>query len=260
MKTDFDNAALQYDTAFTHSVIGKKQRNRVHHFLSAILQKKRPVKILEINCGTGEDAFWLAKQNFDVTATDISKNMIDVAKSKGDIENLNFMVADINSLDEHFTSEKFDFIFSNFGGLNCLSGIRFELFFKNAAELLSENGQMALVIMPTNTLWEQLYFLLKADFKNSFRRKKDCVIANVDGQDVVTYYYNPKETIALAAHYFTKQKLHPIGFFLPPSYLESFFSNKPKLISILETLEHTISRWPFLAKRADHYLISFQKR
>jgi ubiquinone/menaquinone biosynthesis C-methylase UbiE len=39
-------------------------------------------KILEVNCGTGEDALWLSAQNYEVTATDISEAMIGVAKAK----------------------------------------------------------------------------------------------------------------------------------------------------------------------------------
>lgn len=260
MTTDFDIAAAGYDVTFTHSVIGKRQRNRVHEFLSEILEKQQPEKILEINCGTGEDALWLAKQDFEVTATDISEKMIAVAKSKSNLQNLTFNQVDINELPKHFTGQKFDLVFSNFGGLNCLSEVRMELFFKNAANLLSKNGQLVLVIMPRNTIWEQFYFLAKADFKNIFRRKKESAIANVDGQNVITYYYNPGETMTLAANYFNQNTLHPVGFFLPPSYLEPIFKDKPNFISLLDKLENKVNRLSFLAKYADHYFISFQKR
>jgi len=154
----------------------------------------------------------------------------------------------------------FDLIFSNFGGLNCLSPIRLELFFKNASELLSENGQLVLVIMPRDTKWEQSYFLAKADFRNVFRRKKNSVIANVEGQKVLTYYYNPKETQAMACDYFDTDKISPIGFFVPPSYLEPFFSTRSKLFGVLETFESRIKDWSFLAKHSDHYFMYLRKR
>jgi DNA topoisomerase-1 len=41
--------------------------------------------------------------------------------------------------------------------------------------------------MPKNTLWEQLFFIMKLDFKNAFRRRKKNAIANVDGKKVTTY-------------------------------------------------------------------------
>jgi hypothetical protein len=115
-------------------------------------------------------------------------------------------------------------------------------------------------MMPKNTLWEQLYFFAKANFKNISRRKKGSLIANVDGENVLTYYYNPKETAELADYYFHFKKVRPIGFFVPPSYLEPFFKNKKRLVSILDKLESKIQQRKSLSKYADHYLIVFEKR
>ena len=260
MAAGFDTAALRYDETFTGSVIGKLQRQYVYRHLSALLKESAFQKILEINCGTGEDAFWLAKQNLEVVATDVSPAMIAVAQSKGKLDNLRFQKADINELSADFKNQQFDLILSNFGGLNCLSEIQLELFFKNASQLLTENGKLALVIMPRNTLWERFYFLAKARFKSISRRKKGSLIVNVDGESVITYYYNPKEAIGFADYYFRFKTVHPIGLFLPPSYLESFFKDKPRLVAFLNALELQVQRHKKLSKYADHYLIVFEKR
>ena len=260
MKADFDKAAQNYDATFTNSVIGKLQRNLVYHQLSEFFKENQPKSILEINCGTGEDAIWLAQQHFEVTATDISEKMIEIAKRKSNLENLNFKKTNITTIAAAFQNQKFDFLFSNFGGLNCLSATELASFFKNAFEILHENGQMVLVIMPKNTIWEQCYFLLKLDFKNAFRRKKEVAIANVDGEKVATHYYNPKDIVHLANGFFEIKQYKPIGFFVPPSYLESFFKNNPKLISFLNRLEHSIKNQSWLSKYADHYLIVLHKR
>ena len=256
MKADFDHAAKNYDNHFTNSEIGKKQRALVYEKLQK--QLKDTNKILEINCGTGEDAIWLAKQNFNVTATDISKNMIDVAQSKSKVKNLTFKILDINTLSE--VTENFDMLFSNFGGLNCLTKKELALFFNSAAKKLTENGKMSLVIMPKNTIWEQLYFLLKLDFKAAFRRKKEVVFANVNGEKVATYYYNPKDIVTLSETNFEFLEVKPIGFFIPPSYLEPFFKNKKTVLNGLTFLENTIKNRSFLSKYADHYIITLQKR
>lgn len=260
MKANFDQAAINYDATFTNSVIGKLQRQLVYQQLSEFLKENQPKTILEINCGTGEDAIWLAKQNFDVTATDISSAMIDVAKSKSNLENLNFKQANSATIAVAFQNQKFDFLFSNFGGLNCLSDVELVSFFKNASEILHENKSMVLVIMPKNTLWEQLYFISKLNFKNVFRRKKEMAIANVDGEKVATYYYNPKDIVNLANGIFEIKQYKPIGFFVPPSYLETFFKNKPKLTSLLNRLEQKIRNQSWLSKFADHYVIILQKK
>jgi len=260
MDASFDTAASNYDATFTNTIIGKLQRDLVYNQLSKVLENQKPKTILEINCGTGEDAIWLAKQKFTVTATDISEKMIAVSKSKKTLENVEFRQMDINSLNSYFSGKNFDLLFSNFGGLNCLSKTELQLFFKNATQLLTETGQIVLVIMPKNTLWEQFYFLAKGNFKNIFRRKKDSVIANVDGEKVVTHYYNPKETINLAAAFFNVKGVYPIGFFIPPSYLEPFLKNKSSLVSIISKFENKVKNNSFLSKYADHYLIVFQKK
>lgn len=260
MAASFDTAALRYDETFTSSVIGKLQRRYVYQHLSTLLKESTFKKILEINCGTGEDALWLARQNFDVVATDVSPAMIAVAQSKEKLDNLRFQKVDINELPTDFKNQQFDLIFSNFGGLNCLSEIQLELFFKNASQLLTENGKLALVIMPKNTLWERFYFLAKAQFKSISRRTKGSLIVNVDGQSVITYYYNPKEAIGFADYYFRFKTVHPIGLFMPPSYLESFIKNKTRLVVVLNALELKLQKHKRLSKYADHYLIVFEKR
>ena len=260
MKADFDKAAQNYDTTFTKSVIGKLQRSLVYESFSKILIAKKPKTILEINCGTGEDAIWLAKQNFEVVATDISSTMIEMAKSKSDIENLTFQQADINTIAVDFSTRKFDLLFSNFGGLNCLSITELTSFFKNASQLVSEKGQLILVIMPKNTIWELFYFVLKLDFKNVFRRKKEFAIANVDGEKIKTYYYNPKDIVNLANANFEIKLIQPIGFFVPPSYLEAFFKNKPKWIGFLNAFEQKVKNQSWLSKYADHYVIVLEKK
>ena len=260
MKANFDAAAGNYDATFTNSVIGKLQRQLVYQHLTVILKKKKPQTILEVNCGTGEDAIWMANQHYKVKATDISKKMIDVAKSKIESENPSFKEVDINRLKEEFPIEKFDLLFSNFGGLNCLPKTEVSSFFKNASGLLNKKGIMVLVIMPKNTLWEQLYFLLKRDSEKAFRRQKDFVTADVDGEKVATYYYNPKDIVHLANTNFKIRQYNPIGLFVPPSYLESFLKNKPRLISVLNAGEQKIKNLSWLSKYADHYIIVLQKK
>lgn len=255
MEASFDKAAINYDETFTNTEIGRMQRDLVYAELSKHLTSVQ--NILEINCGTGEDAIWLAQQNFNVTATDISSKMIEVAKSKA---NLNFKIADINSITSTFEGEKFDLLFSNFGGLNCLSKSELEKFFTNINSILSEKGKLALVIMPKNTLWERFYFLAKAQFKNISRRKKESVIAYVDGENILTYYYNPKDIVNLAKANFETIAVKPIGFFVPPSYLDRFFKNKKGILKFLNRLEQGIKNMALLSKYADHYLIILQKR
>ena len=126
--------------------------------------------------------------------------------------------------------------------------------------LLKTNGKAILVIMPKKTLWERLYFILKLQPQKAFRRNtQKAVSANVEGVKVPTWYYNPKEVVTLA-----KEKLKPIaiksiGITIPPSYMESFFVKRKRLLNFLIKIESWLSS-SFWAKYADHYFIAFGKK
>ncbi|THF48824.1 methyltransferase domain-containing protein [Flavobacterium supellecticarium] len=260
MNASFDIAAATYDQTFTHTVIGRLQRDLVYRQMTEMLQNSSIRSILEINCGTGEDALWLSEQGYQVTATDISEQMILTARQKDTVGTITFRQADINTLPATFPNQTFDALFSDFGGLNCLSESELEAFFENANRLLNPNGRLFLVIMPKNTLWEQLYFLLKGQWKAAFRRKREKAIVNIDGEAVATYYYNPAAIKRMAQRHFAVTHIQPVGFFIPPSYLEPFVKNKKRLTAVLGSLENTIRNVRFLSRYSDHYFIALQKR
>ena len=260
MKADFDIAAHQYDDIFTYSNIGKAQRKLVFKYINPIIKQEKKLAILELNCGTGADAIEFAKLGHDVIATDISKGMIEVAKAKPHPKNVTFKVQDINTITKDSFHKKFDFIFSDFGGINCLSFEQLEMFFETSAELLKENGKIAIVLMPKNCLWERVYFTLKGDKTKANRRNtNESIVANVDGVGVDTWYYNPKDVSAAAKKSFTTKKVKPIGVTIPPSYLEQSFVAKFPMLNIFKGFDSVLTA-ASLAKYADHFLIILEKK
>ncbi|AWA29507.1 class I SAM-dependent methyltransferase [Flavobacterium magnum] len=260
MSAGFDRAAGSYDTDFTNSAIGKHQRYAVYKVLQDILDRTKPETILEINCGTGTDALWMADQGFNITATDISGQMIAVAKTKSHKTMPVFETVGISELGTYFSGRAFDLIFSNFGGLNCLSKRALTAFFEDAYNLLSPEGRLFLVIMPKKTLWEKIYFVSKGAFRSSSRRKNELVIADVSGEKIPTFYYNPQETVTLAAAGFEVERIAPIGFFIPPSYLQPYFNRHPRLLRFLAGLEKSIRNATWLSAYSDHYCIVLKKK
>ncbi|WP_055443818.1 class I SAM-dependent methyltransferase [Lacinutrix himadriensis] len=260
MHNDFDNASKKYDDTFTFSKIGKAQRKRVFTYVNPLLKTARKLRILELNCGTGVDAIHFSKSGHSVIATDISEGMITVAKAKKHTENVVFQVQDINTIRNTSFEQKFDLIFSNFGGLNCLAKTQLEQFLKTANQLLAPNGKLILVIMPKKCLWEKIYFSAKGQFKKANRRNTDQSLAvPVDGVTVKTWYYNPKEILSLTKKGFTVNKIKPIGLAIPPSYLENSILTKKPLLSIFKGID-TIATGAFWAKYADHFLIELTKK
>lgn len=258
MQNDFDIASLSYDKTFTNTTIGSAQRMQVYKQLNTTIILNKSLHILELNCGTGEDANYFNSLNHTITATDISNKMITVAANKLKNKDINFHQLDINNLHQHSFPKKFDLIFSNFGGFNCLSKNEVRMFFSSAKKIMTKQAKIVLVIMPKKTLWEKIYFLLKGDSTKATRRNtNNSIEANVDGVAVKTWYFNPKE-IAEIAEGFSIKKIKPIGLFVPPSYLQTSFLGKKIIVSFLNRLD-TLFGFSFLAKYADHYYIELQK-
>ena len=256
MHNDFDYASKQDDDTFTFSNIGKAQRKRVFTYVNPLLKTGQKLRVLELNCGTGEDAIHFSKLGHHVIATDVSEGMISVAKAKKNADKVAFRVQDINLLSTTSFDQKFDLIFSNFGGLNCLAKTQLEQFLKKAHNLLTPNGKLIMVIMPKKCLWETLYFSVKGDFKKANRRNTNQSLeVHVDGVPVKTWYYNPKEILSLTKKEFTVNKIKPIGLDIPPSYLENSILAKKPLLSIFKGIDNLATN-SFLAKYADHFLIA----
>ena len=264
--TSFDAIATEYDLSFSESKIGKAQRNQVHAFLNEALGQKTGFNILELNCGTGIDAIYLSAKNHKVLATDISEGMIDLVNDKiktlHSTYHIQTKVMDIKQLEWWYPEIKFDLIFSNFGGLNCLSPSEIQKASKELSRLLADRGQFIAVIMPNFCAWETIYFLSKLSLRKAFRRfSKTPIPANLDAQTTVnTWYYSPSQFCKLLRNEFTFSKKRPIGFFIPPSYLTWIAQRTPRFFNVLVSLEKRMANLSFLAFTSDHYYIACIKR
>lgn len=262
-KTPFDAIAGTYDSDFTNSTIGKLQRNKVHAFVTAQLAEKKSLHILEINCGTGEDAIWLAKQGNTVIATDISNEMIAIAKQKQALlstpYHLTFEVCGFTELNNKYNNQQFDLIFSNFAGLNCVDGHALSDLNKQFAKLLKPKGELIAVILGKYCLLERLYFMLSFNFKKMNRRKKQASAYLSDNNYQNTWCYSYQEIASIFTQ-FTLKEQKPIGLFIPPSYIENKIKRNTLLLNVLLLLERVLGNISLFANYGDHVIIQMKKK
>jgi ubiquinone/menaquinone biosynthesis C-methylase UbiE len=262
MQVPFDLLAENYDVDFTETAIGKMQRTQVIKYLDSLEFNHPEAKILEINCGTGTDALYFSKRGLNITATDISSKMVAIAEKKGAMEQQKIRTLQCDMLDigKVFKNEEFDLIFSNFGGLNCISPTDFTLFAKSINQLLKPEGQLIGVLMPRFCFWDSLYFFTKLKFRSGTRRwsvKK--TIITFKETIFPIWYYNPGQLSKFFNNSLKVRSIKPIGLFVPPSYLNGFFSRHPKFLKILGKMEFRFENYSWLSSFADHYLINLIK-
>lgn len=214
--------------------------------------------ILELNCGTGIDSIYFANKGHYLMATDNAKDMLTKLQTKIKSLDLNKQIVtqlcsftELNKLGD----QKFDYIISNFGGLNCTKDLNLVLAaFKNH---LVNNGKVTLVIMPKISPWE-LVMALKGKFKTAFRRFKKNTQAHIEGVHFSVYYYNPSYIINALKKDFDLVTLKGIYFAVPPEFYQNFVERYPKLYKLLKKIECKLSNLPPFNFCCDHYLITLQ--
>lgn len=258
MRESFDHIVQGYDESFTNTSVGRIQRNLVYRQLKKLITDFKGLNVLEINCGTGEDASWMADQGANVLATDISPEMVAETQRKCG-EKVRAEVADMQKVSQLVGEEKFDLIFSNFGGVNCLSHADLEKALNDLSKSLSSGGKLILVVMSRFCWNETAYFMVKGKWSEAFRRRKRSGVgANVEGKEVWTWYFSPRDIRKMLKGLRYKKKAL-VGFYTPPSYLDSYFKDRPKSLKRIEMLDRKLQSVSFLAGSSDHYLICFQK-
>ena len=103
--------------------------------------------LLELGCGSGNDAIWFVQNKFNVTAVDVSSAMIDIAKEKSkaacdvrESSNISFIVEDVHQ----FSSEKrFDIIYDR--GFIHNTQLSLPKLFPRLHQLLKDDGKMIII-------------------------------------------------------------------------------------------------------------------
>lgn len=254
----FDLLAENYDTAFTTSGIGMLQRERVWdylHKMTAIADKK--LEILEINCGTGEDAIRLAALGHTVTATDASAAMISKAMLKQNAS-IDFRQCAFAELVQQFSGRQFDLVLSDFGGLNCINAAAMQSLGNDLRQLLRPGGKLFVVLMSDRCIWEWMYFLSKGKPGKAIRRFRNPAVFDVDGITLPVYYYSPGKLRQVFKSGYVHNATYPVGLFIPPSYLQERYTAMPDRLQRLARREKKFSP-SFLSRFADHFCACFTK-
>lgn len=254
----FSKQSVVFDDLDKSNPIIQWMRNKIRsHVLSQCMPGGR---MLELNAGTGLDAVFFAQHGLFVYATDNAEGMINELNRKAEKLNLGDKIStekcSFTELDKLQTKE-FDYIFSNFGGLNCTD--RLDEVIQSFSHLLKSGGKATLVIMPPVSPWE-LLMSLKGNFKVAFRRlKKNGTPSNVEGVSFKSYYYSPRSVAKMFGNNYNVIAIKGLGSIVPPPFLDKYAVKSPGLFKILTVMENAVSNaWPFNAW-ADHFIITMQK-
>jgi len=149
-------------------------------------------KALDICCGAGTNALYLAEKGFQVTGIDISPKAVEYAKEKARKANARTQFQVQNFLNLPFEDEEFDFVFD----MGCFHHVKVKdrsTFIRGVHRVLKKGGSYLMVCFSyrNGPAWnhftkEQIIQL----FSNHFKIKNIEHVASVEGDGYVRYFYS----------------------------------------------------------------------
>jgi ubiquinone/menaquinone biosynthesis C-methylase UbiE len=240
----YDRNADKYDLFIEGNPNLTRMRQKVYEHITK--RVPRGARILDLACGTGTDAVWLAQHGYYVHGVDISRSMLERAEAKrlelGLQDKLEFEQRSYTELSE-IASEPFACTISNFGGLNCVSNL--SVVTAQVRPLLKRGGLVIWGLMPPFCLWESS-MLLRGRFKLATRRFSGRSTVHKEGLDYPVYYYTPKKVVAAWGRDFSLEDITALSVITPPATNKDFAVKRPRVFELLSWLDdHLAHRWPF---------------
>jgi SAM-dependent methyltransferase len=219
-------------------------------------------RVLELNCGTGEDALYLGRRGVRVLATDLAPAMLAVARQKiaragleGLVEVRQMPIEEVrfDAAEEQIVNQ-FDGALSNFGGLNCVADLRAVA--AGLAAALRRGGIALLCVMGPLVPWEWGWYLRRGQPGKAFRRLRR---GGTPWRGLTIRYPSSGALRRVFAPWFRPLRVSAVGGLIPPSYAEGWAEAHPRALAALDRFERRIETWSPLVWLADHYLLELER-
>ncbi|MBI1768796.1 MAG: methyltransferase domain-containing protein [Bacteroidetes bacterium] len=252
----FSKQSIHFDEDDFSNAILQEWRKRIYKHVDQFIKPNS--KILELNAGTGIDAIRFAREGHSVHATDISGGMIKKLKDKISIHSLTntISIQQISFENIDNVEGKFDYVFSNFGGLNCIDDLKKVT--RHLPKLLNEGGFITWVIMPRVSPWEWTW-AFKGKFKEAFRRfDRNGTSAHLEGETFTTYYYSSDQIKDCFDSQFQLLKTEGLGIFSPPPSAVNFAKRFRGISNFLNRIDRVASKMYPFNRWGDHVIVTLE--
>ena len=260
----FDPIAASYDELFTDSPVGQAQRSAVWRELGKAFHPGD--QVLEVGCGTGVDACFLAERGVSVLGFDSSREMVRVARQRVREGSSRFRNASV----ELYTGSaecmaaiqpqrEFDGAFSNFGVVNCVHDLR--AFARALARRLRPSAKVLLCFMGPCCLWETVWFLARGSPSRATRRLRQAgsAVKFAGGPEFRVRYPKIEFLARTFGPEFRLRGVKGIGICIPPSYAGALAARFPRLMKLAIHTDRLVAGCPGIRVLADHILVTFER-
>ncbi len=253
----FSKQSIHYDATDTANPVLTDLRKQVHDHVAAFMPPRS--KILELNAGTGIDAAHFAADGHTVLATDLADGMIaQIEKKITDHDFQGRLACCQLSYDQlhRLEGKKFNYVFSNFGGLNCIDDL--SRVGRHLPPLLTHGAYLTWVIMPPVCPWE-LAGVFAGHGARAFRRlRQRGTLSHLEGEYFKTYYHSCRAVRRALGPSFRMVKAEGLAALSPPPHRADLPKRNKGLYSFLRSIDNLV-RYNFPFNRwADHTVLTFR--
>jgi len=256
----FDSVAADYDGPLGNNALIQRMRRAMWRTLEEIFSPGS--RLLDLGCGTGIDAVYLAACGFEIVAADWSPQMVEHMRSRAAQAGLHNRVT-VELIGAHelarLNGQIFDGIYSDLGPLNCVPDL--EAASRASAALLKPRGKLVASVMGRHCPWERAYYAVRGDLARArLRDERGVVPVNLNRYTAWTRYYTPREFYHAFAREFELTRYCALGLFLPPPYLIRWYERARAIFAALGWLDDRLGSWPLLRDSGDHFLMVLTRR
>ena len=256
----FDSVAADYDGPSGNNAL--IQRLRAQTMAAVTRHAAAGSRLVDLGCGTGIDAEYLARRGYHVTATDWSPQMVHRAQQRaaaaGLGEHLEARHLGIQEIGE-LPAGAFDAAYSDLGPLNCVPDL--DEAARGLAKIIRPGGHLIASVIGRTCPWELALFAAKGDWARAHLRfALGPVPVPLNGHTVWTRYFSPGEFERVFRRVgFQRLEQRGLSLFVPPPYMDAFAARHASLIEALARAEQIAGGWPVLRGWGDHFLIVMRK-
>lgn len=198
---------LWFDSPLYHILYKNRNQEEANLFMDNVIRHLEIDfgSILDLACGKGRHAYYLAEKGFDVVGLDLSKESIQYANTMYQLPNLEFYVHDMRL---PFRINYFDYIFNLFTSLGYFDSLKEnEKVFQSMHAGLKDNGYILIDFMNTEKVIHNLVPREKKDidgFTFYIRREVENgkIVKNIHIEKEDNVWMYKEEVQVLMQHHF----------------------------------------------------------